>query len=306
MASVQATNARPSLCFVIPYFGKWPFWMPFFLAGCRANPTADWLLFSDCGELPDCPPNVRVIETRYADYCGRVSARLGIDFHPASPYKLCDLKPALGYIHEQELAGYDFWAFGDLDLVFGDLRAYFTAERLAGKDLFSTHARRISGHCCLVRNTGEMREAFFQMRDWQRRLADNEHYALDEGAFSRIFIRHKNWPAALANFAALFNPWRRRAEFVEAYSTPHAKVPWVDGSFSFPSRWFWRNGRLTNDRDGARVFPYVHFIVWKGSAWRELALPPAAELQALAASGAWCMDAGGFHPLETEQQGRAA
>ncbi|WP_211090272.1 DUF6625 family protein [Pseudothauera nasutitermitis] len=57
--------AAPSLCFVIPYFGKWPFWMPFFLASCRANPTVDWLLFSDCGELPDCPPSVRMVGTSF-------------------------------------------------------------------------------------------------------------------------------------------------------------------------------------------------------------------------------------------------
>lgn len=302
----MSAAAAPSLCFVIPYFGKWPFWMPFFLASCRANPTVDWLLFSDCGELPDCPPNVRVVETTYAAYCDRVSARLGIDFHPSNPYKLCDLKPALGYIHEQELAGYDFWAFGDIDLVFGDLRAYFTAERLAAKDLFSTHARRVSGHCCLLRNTPEMRELFRRMPGWERRLADNVHHALDEGAFSRIFIRRKNWPQALADFAGRFNRWRRRAEFVEAYSTPHAKVPWVDGGFDFPTRWFWRHGCLTNDRDGARRFPYVHFIVWKGSAWRELVLPAAVELSALAASGAWTMDADGFHPLEAGETAGAA
>lgn len=290
--------AQPSICFVIPYFGKWPFWMPFFLASCRANPSVDWLLFSDCGQIADCPPNVRIVDTGYADYCARVAKTLDIPFAPKNPYKLCDVKPAFGYIHAEELRAYDFWAFGDLDLVWGDLRAYFTAARLAQKDLFATHARRISGHCCLVRNTQDMREAFFLMRDWRRRMADPVHEALDEGAFSRIFIRHKNWPDGLANFAARFNPWRRRAEFVEAFSTPDAKVPWVDGGFDFPRRWSWDHGRLTNDRDGAREFPYLHFVVWKKHAWRELAVPATDQLAALAASGRWAIDAAGFHPLD--------
>lgn len=288
---------QPSICFVIPYFGRWPFWMPFFVASCRANPTVDWLLFSDCGPIPDCPPNVRVVDTSYQDYCARVARALEIPFAPKNPYKLCDVKPAFGYIHEDELRDYDFWAFGDLDLVWGDLRAYFTAERLARKDLFATHARRISGHCCLVRNTREMREAFRLMRDWQPRMTDQKHHALDEGAFSRIFIRYKNLPDRVAHLPRLLNPWYRRAEFIEAFSTPDAKVAWLDGDFDFPQRWFWNRGRLTNDRDGLRVFPYLHFVVWKKHAWKGLSAPDSAALAALAASGRWAVDARGFHPL---------
>lgn len=286
---------QPSICFVVPYFGRWPFWMPFFVESCRANPTVDWLLFSDCGPIPDCPPNVRVVETSYQDYCARVAQALGIPFSPPNPYKLCDVKPAFGYIHADELRGYDFWAFGDLDLVWGDLRGYFTAERLARKDLFATHARRVSGHCCLVRNTKEMRELFLRMRDWQQRMSDPKHHALDEGAFSRIFIRYKNLPDRVAHLPRLLNAWYRRAEFVEAFSTPDAKIAWVDGGFRFPQRWSWDHGRLTNDRDGARVFPYLHFVVWKKHAWKGLAVQDPGALAALAASGRWAVDAQGFH-----------
>ena len=49
----------PRLLFVIPYFGRWPFWMPFFLKSCRFNPDVQWLFFTDCGALPDAPSNVR-------------------------------------------------------------------------------------------------------------------------------------------------------------------------------------------------------------------------------------------------------
>lgn len=293
----MSATATPSVCFVIPYFGHWPFWMPFFLEGCRANPSVDWLLFSDCGPLADCPQNVRIVQTDYAGYCHRVSERLGICFEPANPYKLCDLKPALGYIHEDELSTYDFWAFGDLDLVFGDFRAYFTNERLAQRDVFSTHARRISGHCCLVRNTAELRMLFFRMKAWRARLEDQTHHALDEGAFSRIFIRHKNLPETVAHYFRLLNPWYRRAEFVEAFSTPDAKVPWVDGGMDFPSRWYWRDGVLTNDRDGDRHFPYLHFVVWKKHAWRSLSCDAPERLTRLARGGCWSVDAEGFHPL---------
>ena len=158
MVSTKRTGAD-SIRFVIPYFGCWPFWMDFFLAGCARNPDIDWLFFTDCGIPQNVPDNVTFIEISYSDYCALVSERLGIDFSPADSYKLCDIKPAFGYIHAEHLDGYDFWAFGDVDVVYGNLRKYFTANRLATKDLFATHARRISGHLCLLRNTPTMREA---------------------------------------------------------------------------------------------------------------------------------------------------
>lgn len=292
-------DARPSICFVMPYFGAWPWWMPFFIESCRSNPDIDWLFFSDCGEIEACPPNIRLVPTGYREYCARVSRVLDIDFAPANPYKLCDIRPAFGCIHQDELRGYDFWAFGDIDLVFGDLRAYFTPERMAGKDLLSTHARRISGHCTLIRNNDRMRAAFLLMPHWRQRFCDAAHQALDEGAFSHIFIRRKSWPTPLFKLAALFNPWWRRAEFTEAYSTPGAKVDWIGGGRDFPSRWYWRNGRLSNDRDGERCFPYFHFIVWKKNEWEKLSILSKAELQAIAATRNWVIDAHGFHALSS-------
>jgi hypothetical protein len=286
-------KSEPSICFVIPYFGAWPFWLPFFLESCRANPTVNWLIYTDCPIPPRCPPNVRVLQVDYHAYCNRVSSMLRIDFRPTNAYKLCDLKPALGFIHREELVSFDFWAFGDMDVIYGDIRGYFTAERLRRKDLFATHERRISGHLCLIRNTERMRTAFMRIPDWQRRLTQQEHQALDEGAFSRLFIRHKNFPKALREALGRLNPWRRRSEFVEAFSTPGARVPWIGGKLDFPERWYWKPGSLRNDRDGEREFPYLHFLVWKRFAWNaDTAV--ASSPEAVAYSPGWKIDASGF------------
>jgi hypothetical protein len=282
------------IVFLIPYFGRWPFWMPLFLASCRQNPEIDWIFFSDCGIPANLPANVRIQSMRYAEYCALVSKRLGIDFHPENPYKLCDIKPALAHIHEDCLANYDFWAFGDIDLVYGRLRTFFTEARLNRYDLISHHARRISGHLCLIRNTPDMRQLFSRIPDWKTRFADTRHQALDEGAFSRLFLRHKNFPKPLFHLAGFFNPLRRRSEFHEAFSTPNARLAWTDGSHEFPQRWFWREGRLTSDKDGEREFPYLHFMVWKKHAWPLLPEPPANAMLALARQTHWQISAQGF------------
>lgn len=263
-ASFYWNMTQPSIRFIIPYFGRWPFWMPFFLRSCRHNPSVDWLIYTDCGIPADLPDNVQIKEMSYSDYCQLVSARLDVSFAPGSSYKLCDLKPMLGYIHQPDLAGYDFWAFGDLDVIYGDLRAYFSAERLADKDLFSTHARRISGHLCLLRNNPRMREAFMLIPGWRERLLQ-EHQGLDEGAFSRVFVPRKNWPELLRRLAAQCNEWSRRSEFIESHST-FTRLP--DGSTKVADSWYWRNGELSNtDLPGQRL-PYLHFMVWKNSSWK--------------------------------------
>lgn len=287
-------NKSSKICLLMPYFGKWPFWMPFFLQSCRYNADIDWIFYTDCGALDNCPDNVRVISMSFAEYCAKVSLRLDVPFSPERAYKLCDIRPAFGLIHQEDLAGYDFWGFGDIDLVYGDLRAYFTEERLRNNDLLSTHARRVSGHLCLIRNSERMRVAFRLIPSWQQRFCDQQHQALDEGAFTRIFLRNKNLSPALQRLIGWFNPWYRRSEFEEAFSTPYARIDWIDGSRDFPQRWYWHSGKLSNDSDPGREFPYFHFIVWKQREWKTLPRESLEGACAFAGALAWSLSAQGF------------
>lgn len=151
------SDGTSSILLIIPYFGQWPFWMPFFFESCRENADINWLIFSDCGAPENLPDNVTIKTTNRTDYHQLVSERLGIQFSPSDAYKLCDIKPALGFIHADRLEGYDFWAFGDIDVVYGNLREYFTDARLARHQFLSTHERRVARHLCLMRNTRETR-----------------------------------------------------------------------------------------------------------------------------------------------------
>lgn len=260
---------RTSIKILIPYFGKWPGWFDYFLLSCRYNPSVSWQFYTDCTVPESAPDNVKFTQMSFADYKAFVSARLGIAFDPDSPYKLCDIKQALPFIHQEDALGYDFVGFSDIDLVYGDLRKYFTEEKFKRFDFFSTHANRVSGHFCLMRNNEKMINAFRKIKHWQKRFEAQEHFALDEGAFSKIFIKRKNFPKPLFNLVSFLNPWRRRSEFVEAYTTPNAGVAWIDGSFSFPAQWCWNEGKLTNNLTGNREYPYFHFFGWKKAGWDE-------------------------------------
>ena len=256
-----------SIIIVIPYFGNWPFWINVFLASCAKNQSVDFLLLGDCGRPDYLPANVKFEEVSFIDYKKRVARALGITFDPLVAYKLCDIKPMLGKIHEQDISGYDFWGFGDLDLVYGDLRAVYTEDLLSKYDLISNHATRVSGHLCLIRNTQFMREVYQKVPGWQEKIESQKHVAFDEKAFSKLFVKHKNFPKILRRLFNVFYPLSRKSYFVENYTTPNGCITWRDGSSKFPKKWYWSNGSIKNDLDDETCYPYFHFAVWKKKYW---------------------------------------
>jgi len=271
-------SPKYSIIKIIPYFGQWPEWINFYIESCKANPDIDWLFYTDCAEPENKAPNVRYINLSFDDYKKLVSEKLKINFNPSSPYKLCDLKPAYGLIHKDEISSYDFYAFGDIDIVYGDIRKFITDEILDKYQVISTHEKRISGHFALFRNTEQLRNAFKLIPGWQQDLEDIEHKGIDESQYSKIFLKHKKHPLFLRKLWSLFNSYQRRVLFKEQYSTILSPIPWWNGAKNHPQEWYWKNGHLTNNSDGDREFMYLHFMNWKSNRWlpKQLRSNPAA------------------------------
>lgn len=256
-----------SIRLLIPWFGRWPDWMRFYLASCAANPTIDWLLITDCGPRDDLPPNVALCHTTLADYRRRIETHLGMSCQWRDAYKLCDFKPVLGYLHAADIAGYDYWGYGDIDVIYGDLRAHLD-EAVLRHDIISSHATICAGHLLLMRNTPEFTEAFKRVRGWRSLLAAERHYGFDERHWSNLFIRPVGHPFHRRLKMAWESPFIGcDGSFVERYSTQLPGLEWIDGSDVFPSVWTWDEGRLTTDRSGDRDFLYCHFSHWQSSRW---------------------------------------
>jgi hypothetical protein len=264
------SNARAKrLIVLIPWFGQWPDWMRFFLASCRANPTVDWVLIGDASEREDFPPNVRRLAISLEDYRALVSRKLGIRCLWNEAYKVCDLRPAYGVIHNDLISGYDYWGYGDLDVVYGDIRAIYTDEVLT-HDLVSPHAHVVAGHFTLYRNSSRMNEAFRRIFGWRRMLASAEHRSFDEQVFTRLFPRVSGFSCR----GLLDRPLGANALFVERHSTNIPPLAWIDGGSRYPEEWYWRAGRLTNDRAGDRDFLYLHFSNWQSNRWTSETVAP--------------------------------
>ena len=264
---MSENKTLPTIAILMPYFGKWPFWIELFIESCRKNPTIDWFFFSDCGSLESFPENIKYQEMSFDQYKALVSSRLSIHFDPDNAYKICDIRPAFGLIHQELISSYDFWGFGDLDLVYGDLRTLYTPEYLSKFDIYSNHATRVSGHLCLFRNIEKMQQVFKKIPSWQEKFSNPLHLAIDERAFSKLFVKHKNFPEAIRKLLQKIYSRSRRGCFVESYTTPNGCIAWKDGSYDFPKKWLWKDGVISNDLDKDSYYPYFHFAIWKKNDW---------------------------------------
>ena len=273
------------IAIIIPYFGKWPYWIDLFMYSCRQNEDVDFFFYTDC-DIPDVisgARNVHFFSVSFDDYCQMVGEKLGITFHPDKPYKLCDLKPFYGFIHHDMLeeGKYDFWGYGDVDLVWGDIRKFCTNSILERNDVFSTHADRVSGHFALIRNTEKYRDLCFEIPQWKDKLEDKKNFALDEVDFSILLYGkivklwwkihkllmqnpHINEWTIYQRFLNIVNKFflPRKLYFVEQNTTP-----FPDAISQKKVLYSYMEGKMINVLSGSEIM-YLHFLFLK-KIWKE-------------------------------------
>ena len=139
---------KSKVCFIIPYFGHLPNYFSLFLKTCSFNPDFDWLLITDDKAQYDYPKNFRVIYMSYEENYSLIQSKFDFPIMLHQAYKLCDFKPAYGYIYSEFLKGYTHWGHCDTDVLMGNLKSFITDELLNLYDkLFCL------GHMTIYKNT---------------------------------------------------------------------------------------------------------------------------------------------------------
>lgn len=261
---------------IIPYFGKFPKWFELYLYSCSRNECVDFIFYTDCTCPAKIYTNTYFIKTDFKSYCKQVSDALGINFSPISPYKLCDLKPFYGIIHKNDLKNYDFWGFGDIDLIYGDLNIIVNESNLSDYDFITTHGGRVAGHFTIMRYDSKYTEMCKSIPDWRRCLEDRDkNYVLDEVAFAyvaypqlkticRIYhyiIRtlHLASEGVFYNWAnSLFCNRRTRRLFWEYNTTPCPK-PEEEWTYDIINNRLFKSGK----NEKVMKLPYLHFLLFK-------------------------------------------
>lgn len=256
---------------IIPYFGKWPEWIELYFYSCGKNPMVDFIFYTDCPLPKHKYKNTIFHQCTYNDYCNLISKRLNIDYHCEKPYKLTDLKPFIGIIHEQELKSYDFWGMGDLDLVYGNLGIVINNANLDKYDVLTTHNYHIAGHCCFCRNNGYYRNLCFKIKNWEQKITNEKAMSIDEGEWSDLVCPHIKTiryiykyffkPFGIHYFKILdnLNPiFHKKILLHEYWTSPQPK-----------EHQNWSYNSITNKiiNPSQTELPYLHFLFFKKTPW---------------------------------------
>ena len=263
---------------LIPYFGSFPDWADLYFETLRRNSTIDFIFLTDCDGGKYEAPNIIFHKISFNDYIESVNKELDFTFQPQNAYKICDLRPLFGYLHQEILEPYEFYGWTDMDILFGDIRSVYTDEILHKYDVISAHEIRISGHLALFRNTAKSRLMYHKIYGWKEALQKKEFVGIDEHGITNAYTNtvfdkiNQKYKTYIDNpVTQMFSRLKKRKLYLkEQYTTPFTDIPWLDGSrnSSHPDTWYYRNGAITNCRDGDRNFLYLHFMNFKSSTWR--------------------------------------
>ncbi|MBO4707561.1 MAG: hypothetical protein J5594_03255 [Elusimicrobiaceae bacterium] len=187
-----------------PYFGKLPAIFDLWLQSCGYNKEILFIVFTDDVYNGILPENVQIKQMKFAELQSLVQSKFDFPISLKTPYKLCDYRPAFGYIFEKYLQGCDYWGYCDLDMIFGEIHK-FLPKQSYGK---ISHL----GHLCLYRNIPEITKAFMLTSahnfNYKDIFSSPTHFAFDENddyGINAIFRHNKLSIYPFENFIADVN-----------------------------------------------------------------------------------------------------
>ncbi len=270
-------KSNNKIVLITPYFGKFPQWFDLYLYSCSRQKNIDFVYFTDC-ELPQkVYQNTIFIPTTFQEYCDKVSKSLEIDFHPNESYKLCDVKPFYGIIHNDLINRYDFWGFADIDLIFGDLSIIINEQKLTDYDFITTHTNRVAGHLALVRSKSSFTTSCLNIPDWKNKLQCQEHISVDEDDWALLLYPQLKWISRFYRHICrrLHIPMKYCYEGIvnKVFCNKYTRRSFYEyGTTPLPQngqKWLFNPNEGTMTNPSGKEIPYLHFLFFKKNRYKK-------------------------------------
>jgi len=234
---------KKTIALITCWYGPYPWYFSYFIRSCKNNPTVDFIIVTENQELiPDKPDNVKIIYKPFDELKTDFSERLGFPVNLEFPYKLCDFKPAYGYLLPEVIANYDFWGMGDIDIIYGDIRAFVTDEILDTYDVINSRHDFITGSFCLFRNNEFINTLFKQSKDYKSIFSTSAYGGFDECSFLFIplfngmsILDFPNTPESIMHVikkAELEGKLKAFFDFIILEGLP-GKISWTNGKIFY-------------------------------------------------------------------------
>lgn len=255
-ATRSSGNKHGAALLILPYFGAFGEWLSLYLQSLAKQHTLDLLLLSDV-EPPELPRNARRLPMTFDDLRKMANAKLGTEIRLHRIRNICDLRPAYGLIFAELTHGYEYWAFGDEDVLYGDLDSMLGPLLDGTADLVSPGTNGKSGHLTVVRNRSKMNDLAMKDPAYKDVLVSTEHWAYDETSW--------RFGADISSFYKIATAAEARGELSICRGLPRVvNVP-------APGRWYVYDG-LGLYEDTGRQLLYYH---WGRMRHRNLRWPDA-------------------------------
>lgn len=231
-----------SIALIVCYYGEFPWYFSYFVHSCGFNATIDFYIVTDSNAIAvPLPDNVKVIHKTLNQTRELATEKLGFEVSLEYSYKLCDFKPAYGFIFSELLKGYDFWGYGDIDVIFGNIRSFATDQVLANFDLMSIQPYWLPGCFMICRNTEKMNMLFMHSKDYMTVFSSSKHYCFDETNFTHDkFNDGLNYHQAEAEIESMTHVVKKMEEL--NYIRPYFDLHIIEGD---PGNLRWSHGTMT-------------------------------------------------------------
>lgn len=174
-----------NIAILVVYYGDWPWYFKYFIHSCGFNSSVDFIIITDnnCDNI-SLPKNIRIVVSTLNSLKDKIHKQLRIKPKFSDPYKLCDFKPAYGIIFSDLLKDYSYWGYSDIDIIFGDIRAFLTRRILSSYDFFSFRHDFLTGYFTVIKNESKTNRLFLQSKDYRKVFSSEKHFCFDETNFA--------------------------------------------------------------------------------------------------------------------------
>ena len=223
------------IALIVLYFGEIPTYSKIFFNSLKYNPTIDLLLFTDQTVRYD-GNNLKVFKLSFEELVNKIQKCFDFRIICEKPYKLCDYRPAYGYIFKEELKEYDFWGHCDLDIVLGDVRKFLREDILDKYEKIYQH-----GHMCFYKNDDKNNLRFKVELGMNYRdvFTTPVNCVFDEVEGIQTKYDLLGVPTYKNRDCADISPWHDSFQRVESYLTNKC-----DGFNSEHQVFYWEEGKL--------------------------------------------------------------
>lgn len=239
---------------IIPYFGELPNYFDLWVQSAKANKNIDIFIFSDQQQPKALGENFHWNRVPFKEVRQRIQNLVNFKICLNEPYKLVDFKPTYGAAFADYINDYKYWAFGDIDTIWGNLNIILDRIDESYDKILDL------GHLTIVRNNSEMNYL------WKRKISGAWTY---QDAFKSSLIYHFDEGGGFAPIAKEYGcriysegPGEMSfGDLIPGKATFQLAYDWGEGRS--PHIFKWENGEIIGYwvEDGkvkSRPFSYIH------------------------------------------------